>query len=168
MESPVDLRARFGRGEAEPSGEADGQPACAAQFRVRSFNFGQHWRTPEVREVGYRLDVPVAFVADLLDRNLPEYVADCIAHPDSTPLEAALRVQGWPDSRRILNDPSLRPLALEWFGLDCLSEWLGHGDPESAPGYVVNTIASVERRGGEVRFQGVARTAGRPVMYQDV
>ncbi|MDY3556526.1 hypothetical protein R5W24_005692 [Gemmata sp. JC717] len=162
------IRARFGHEETDLNGEVEGRPTRPAQFRVRSLNFGQHWRTPGVREVSYRLAVPVSFVADLMSRELSDYVADCIAHPDTTPLEAALRFRSWPDAEQILADPEVCGLALEWFEHDCLLAWLGDGDLGEVPGYVINTIASAERRGDAVRFAGTARAAGQPVRYQDV
>ena len=167
VEAPLAVRARFGHTEADPCGEADGLPIRASQLRVRAMNFGQHWRTVGVREVGYRVGVPVAFVVDRLDRELPDYVADCIAHPDTTPLESALRARGWPAAGPILDDPEVCGLALEWFGHDCLLGWLGDGEHEDAPGFVINSIESAGRRGGVVWFVGSGRAAGQKVRYQD-
>lgn len=148
--------------------EIEGLPGHAAQLSVRSFNFGQHWRTPEVREVSYSITLPLAFVAHLLDRELPGYVADCIACPVTDPLEDALRRREWPAVELILDDPELCPLALSWFAHDCLIEWLGDGEPKEAPGYVVNTVDLSERQDAMVRFTGTARATGQAVQYQDV
>jgi hypothetical protein len=168
VESPAAIRGRFGHRGAEPIGEAESRPVNAAQLSVRSMNFGQHWRTPGVREVRYSVMLPLAFVADLLGRELPEYVEDCIKFPDSTPLEAALRRSLWPGAGQILDDPELCALALNWFAHDCLLEWFGDGEPEGAAGYVINTVDLSERQGNAVRFAGAARPAGQPVQYQDV
>jgi hypothetical protein len=167
VEAPATVRGRFGHREVKPTGEADGRPVKADQLRVRSMNFGQHWRTPEVREVRYGLTMPVAFVAHLLRRELPEYIQDCIKFPGSEPLEAGLRRKEWPDADQILDDPELCALALKWIAHGCLLEWLGDGEPEESPGYVINTVDLSERQGAVVRFAGTARAADQPVKYQD-
>jgi hypothetical protein len=131
-------------------------------------NFGQHWRTPGICDVRYGVTLPLAFVASVLSRELPEYVRDCLACPGSDPFEVALRDRQWPDARPVLDDAELCRLALDWFGLDSLREWLGDGEPGEEPGYVINAITSAERRGDAVRFAGAARSASQWVQYQDV
>jgi hypothetical protein len=168
VELPAAIRRRFGHSDADSAGEAEGRPVNATQLRIRSVNFGQHWRTPGGREVSYSVLLPLAFVADLLQQELPEYVDDCIKFPDSTPLEAALRRSQWPSTAQILDDPELCALALSWFAHDCLLKWFGDGKPEGAENYVINTVDLSERQGDAVRFAGVARAAGQPVQYQDV
>jgi hypothetical protein len=168
VEAPELIRGRFGRSETVTDGEAEGRPVRAAQVSVRSFNFGQHWRTPGVRNVRYSITLPLAFVEKMLRRALPEYVEDCIEFPDDDPLETALRRNEWPETGEILDDPQLCALALEWIAHDCLFEWLGDGEPKESPGYVLNTVDMAERQGNEVRFAGSGRAAGQVVKYQDV
>jgi len=55
-----------------------------------------------------------------------------------------------------------------WIAHDSLLEWLGDGEPEAAPGYVINTVDLLVRQGEVVRFSGTARAAGQSVRYQDV
>jgi hypothetical protein len=167
VEAPAAVRRRFGHSDAGPAGEAEGRQVKAAQFSVRSFNFGQHWRTPGVRDVHYSVTIPLAFVAHVLRRELPEYVEDCIKFPDTGALDTGLRGKQWPEAGQILDDPELCALALNWIAHDCLLEWLGDGEPEEAPGYVINTVELSERQAGAVRFAGTARAAGQPVQYQD-
>ncbi|MFO0797996.1 MAG: hypothetical protein U0804_10995 [Gemmataceae bacterium] len=168
MEPPAAVRQRFGASEDGFAAEAEGRPARAAQLRVRSFNFGQYWRTPEVREVSYSVTVPLAFVTHLLARELPEYIKDWIACPETGTLEDALRRRQWPAAEQIFDDPELCPLALNWFAHDCLIEWLGDGEPQESPGYVINTVERAERQETAVQFAGTARAVGQPVRYQDV
>jgi hypothetical protein len=168
VEAPAVIRERFGHNEAEPIGEADGRPVRAAQFSVRSFNFGQHWRTLGLRTVHYSFTIPLAFVANVLSGSLPAYVEDCIQFPDDDPLEAALRRREWPETGQILDDSELCGLALKWIAHDCLIAWLGDGEPKESPGYVINTVEIAERQGDAVRFAGSGRPAGQAVKYQDV
>ena len=168
MEAPAVVRGRFGHTDAEFSGEADGRPVKPAQLRIRSMNFGQHWRTPGVRDVRYSLTIPLAFVAYLLKRELPAYVEDCVQFPSAEALEAGLRHGTWPAAEQILDDPELCSLALAWIAHDCLLEWVGDGEPEETPGFVLNTVEISERQGNMVRFAGTARLAGQRVQYQDV
>jgi hypothetical protein len=168
LEAPGAIRGRFGLTGAAPCGEADGQSVKGAQLRVRSMNFGQRWRTPGLHSIRYAIRLPLAFVVDVLKRELPEYVQDCIRFPDGDPLEAGLRRKSWPEGGQVLDDPDLCALALHWIAHDCLLEWLGGGEPEESPGYVINTVELSERDGEAVRFAGTARLAGQPVQYQDV
>jgi hypothetical protein len=121
-----------------------------------------------VRDVRYSVTLPLAFVAQVLRRALPEYVEDCIKFPGTGALEAGLRRRQWPEAGQILDDPELCALALTWIAHECLLEWLGDGEPEEAPGYVINTVELSERQGCAVRFAGIARATGQPVQYQDV
>lgn len=168
MEAPAVVRGRFGHTEAESIGEAGRRPIKAAQLRVRSMNFGQHWRTPGVRDVRYSVRMPLAFVAYLLKKELPEYVEDCVKFPSEEALEVGLRRSEWPEAAQILDDPGLCSLALAWIAHDCLLEWLGDGEPKETPGFVLNTVELSEREGEMVRFVGTARQAGQPVQFQDV
>jgi hypothetical protein len=88
--------------------------------------------------------------------------------PGDDAFEAALRQMEWPGTKRILDDPDLCALAINWIAHDCLLEWVGGGEPEEGPGYVINTIELAERQVDGVRLAGTARVAGQPVQYQDV
>ncbi len=165
---PAVVRGQFGHAGDKPSGEADGQPVRASQLRVRSMNFGQHWRTPGVLDVSYSVTIPIAFVAYLLKRELPEYIEDCVKFPGGDPLEVILRSNEWPEAEQILNSPELCSLTLAWIAHDCLLEWLGDGELEETPGFVLNTVELSERQGEIVQFTGAARQVGQPVLYQDI
>jgi hypothetical protein len=121
-----------------------------------------------MRDVRYSVALPLAFVAHVLKRELPEYIEDCIEFPGADPLEAGLRRKQWPEAEQVLDDPELCALALSWIAHDCLLEWLGAAAPEESPGYVINTVELAERQEDVVRFAGTARSAGQPVHYQDV
>jgi hypothetical protein len=154
--------------EADLIGEADGLPVHAAQLRVRSMNFGQHWRTLGVRDVRYNVTIPLAFVAHLLRRELQGYIEDCLKFPGAEPLEVSLRRMEWPETGQVLDDPELCALALRWIAHECLLEWLGDGDPEESPGFVINTVEVAKRQGEAVQLAGAARPAELPVQFQDV
>jgi hypothetical protein len=167
MQELTDIRFRFGWLEDSPIGWADDQLIRASQVSLRSMNFGQHWRTPTILEVGYCLHIPLAFIADVFARELPDYIEDAIRFPGDDTFEAALRNRHWPAAKTILADAELCPLALQYFGHEILLAWLGDGEPCEAPGYIINTIERCSRFDQFVEFRGRARKAGQKVAYQD-
>jgi hypothetical protein len=130
-------------------------------------NFGQHWRTPGIVEVDYHVELPRAFLRDLLARELPAYVEDCKLHPWTDRFEVALRSAAWPDVAPVLDDSELRVLALRYYASDLLSEWLGGGNVDEH-GYVLNTIDDVGFRDDLCWVRGRGRRWQARVKYQDV
>lgn len=167
MEMPTALRARFGWLPERACGTADGAPVRAGQLTLRTMNFGQHWRTEGVEEVEYTVVVPIALLAEELEREHPGYVEDCIAHPADDPYEVAQRERGWPSPAEMLADAELLRMSAEHYGVELLGGWLGDGPPPEEPGFVINTAALLGIGGGLLRFGGRARRAGPPVRYQD-
>lgn len=150
----------------------DGQPLLVPieAISLRTFNFRQHWRTEGVPEVSYRVEIPLAFALEELERQLPEFVDDSIRFPDDDPLplETALRDADWPPPATVLSDPTLAPLALDWYAYDLLAAWFGCGEPSAQPGFVLNTIDGLGiTDDGRAWFDGRGRRAGIPVRYQD-
>lgn len=168
MEPASVRRSRFGHSEAAVIGEADGLPVRAAQLRVRAMNFNQHWQTPGVREVRYRIVLPQTFITDLLSREWPDYVADGQAFPSDDALSVALAQRGWPDVEQVLAEPTLCALACNWFAHDFILGWLADGAMSEQPGYVLNTVEFLAHEGAVLAFTGTARTADQTVQYQDV
>ncbi|MCW8137957.1 MAG: hypothetical protein KIT58_03540 [Planctomycetota bacterium] len=150
---------------------ADGRSIRLEQLGVREFNFGQHWRTPGVRNVEYETVLPLCLAEDFLSRQLPDFVRDSQEHPDDHPLEVALRAAGWPGAREVLGTPALASPALEFFGHDLLLAWAGWS-PAEGVGFIANTIDAIEVWGGCVTLRGKARPAEPPTpgtrfAYQD-
>lgn len=175
METPAGLRARLGWPEDRACGTADGRPVCPAQLKLRAMNFGQHWRTEGIEEVEYSLLVPLAVLAEEMDREHADYVADSMAHPSDDAYEQAQRERGWPSVRAMLADAELLRMSAGWYGLEVLARWLGHAWPDGAlpteetPWFVLNTADFQGREGDLLRFGGRARRAGvMDVRYQDV
>lgn len=174
MEAPAELRARLGWPEDRVCGTADGQPVRPAQLKLRLMNFGQHWRTEGIAEVGYTLLVPLAVLAEEMEREHPDFVDDSVAHPSDNTYERALRERGWPTVAHILDDPELLRMSVEWYGVEVLSRWIGNAWPNDGPtverpGFVLNTADFQAREGDLLRFAGRARQAGvMDVRYQDV
>ena len=80
---------------------------------VRPMNFGQHWRTAGVQELGYELTLPISALRDVLESELDQIVADAKKFPDDDDeFEIALRHQNWPSVGKIVEDPALQQLAL--------------------------------------------------------
>lgn len=78
----------------------------ASQLRVRSMNFGQHWRTPGVLDVSYSVTIPMAFVAYLLKRELPDRFQD-VWFLVGTHWKLSSAAISWPEAEQILNSPGL-------------------------------------------------------------
>lgn len=174
MELPAALRARLGWPEDRVCGTAGGWPVCPAQLKMRTMNFGQHWRTEGIEEVDYDLVLPLAVLAEEMEREHPAFVEDSVAHPSDDAYEQALRERGWPAAAEILDDVFLLPMAAEWYSLELLGRWIGDGWAQGGPAaerpwFVLNTATFLAREGALLRFAGRARQAGvMDVRYQDV
>lgn len=132
-------------------------------------NFGQHWRTPDIREVSYSVEIPHAFWLYVVERELPEIIEDAQKFPDDdNELDAALRLRGFPATIDEKTALELAPVLVRHFAHDLLLEWLGDGPPDALPGWVINTIDAIAIEIDRVRLTGVARTNEIPVRYQDV
>lgn len=133
-------------------------------------NFGQHWRTEGIVEVDYRVELPRAFLFDILSRDLPEYIDDCQKHPDPDDrLDRALRGANWPSALEVMERPELTQFFAEYLADDLLAHWFSAGPPAREPGYVLNTVDRVGIADDRViTLEGKARTTEIPVRYQDV
>lgn len=169
MEMPPQIRARLGWPPERVCGTTDGQPVRPGQLTRRMMNFGQHWRTEGIEEVDYSIRLPLAFLREMMEREHPEFVADSLQHPDpDDPYEAAQRERGWPSVPRMLDDPELRRMSVDFYVGELLTWWLGdNGPPAETPGYVLNTVEYAGRDGDCILLTGRARRADRPVRYQD-
>jgi hypothetical protein len=167
MEDPSAVRARFTSGRSWAC-SADGEPVDASRLSVRSFNFGQHWRTAGIVDVGCTVEVPRAFAVEVIAATLNGYVEDYRQFPGDDPLEAALRAKGWPGAEAIVADPALHGEMFAAWGHEMLLVWLGDLETRDTPGWVINTLESGTVAGDVVTLRCTARRAGHPVRYQDV
>lgn len=167
VESPVVVRARYPE-VTGASCAAEGARVVPERLSVRSMNFGQHWRTPGVVDVDYRVELPRRFLRDVLARELPGYVDDCLKFPDDDPFEVALRARGLPGAEGVAADEALCREALWYFARDLLVEWLGDGWPDEEPGWVLNTVDRVGVLEGVCWVEGRCRRSQAGVKYQDV
>ena len=160
--------------ESNPNGafagrfSVDGQLIDSSQLTVRSMNFGQHWRTPNVVDYSYSVSLPKEFFVKTLITELPELVTDCQLHPNfDEPFENALRAADWPDAHAVSASVELAAMALKWFAHDMLLDWFGDGRPQRSPAFVINTIDSLSFHGPHPNIVGKARSANVAVQYQD-
>lgn len=169
MEMPPAVRARHGWPPERPCGTADGRPVRPGQLTRRMMNFGQHWRTEGVEEVDYTIRLPLAYLREMMEREHGDYVADSVAHPEpDDAYERAQRERGWPSVPRMLEDPELLRMSVDFYAGDLLTWWLGDdGPPAESPGFVINTVRFEGLEGGMLLLSGRARRADRPVRYQD-
>ena len=167
MEFGAALRARY-PDAANCACVIDGQNRPPERVSKRTMNFGQHWRTAGVVDVGYRIELPRAFLFDLLSRDLPELIADCKAHPDpECTLDGTLRAANWPDAGEVMRRPELTQFFAEYLAGALLLHWFGDGEREG--GFVLNTVDRVHVTGERaITLEGKARASGAPVRHQDV
>jgi hypothetical protein len=161
------LRNRFS-GTAICRCEAEGVVLEPKSFRVRTMNFGQRWRTPEIVDVRYTIEVPLDYVCEFLATPLRDYREDAELHPDvDDDLECALRAGNWPSAEGALSQPTLFPLLLDFWAHDILLQWLGDPGPPTEPGFIVNTATTFDHVPHGIRIGGKCRRSGLPVLYQD-
>ena len=164
----AELRARYPEA-ARCVCTAEGERVPADAFRVRTMNFGQHWRTPGIVDVPYRAEIPAAFLRDMARRELPQWMEDAREFPDDDEeMDAALREAGWPAPDDAVADPRLASLIAEQFAYDLLAEWFDAGRPDLAPGWLLNTVDAVSLEADAVVIGGRARRADVPGVYQDL
>jgi hypothetical protein len=118
---------------------------------VRSMNFGQPWRSPDVQEISYSLELPMAFFLALLEEQLPDLIADTRLHPDpADALDLALRSAGFPSAAEAMAIPALAQELARFFAHEALLRSLGDGGHR----YVLNTIERVDVRPAGIGIEG--------------
>jgi len=156
------VRARFGWLPERPCATVGGAPYRAAQLSVTGQGFGDFRHAAGLARAEYAVELPVAFLLEMMEREHPDYVSDARAFPDpDEPFERAQRERGWPAPRDMLADPVLLPLALAYYGHDLLVYWLGYGQPAEQPGWVAHSITHLARVDETVVIGGIALEAGR-------
>jgi len=136
---------------------------------VRSMNFGQHWRTPNVAEVSYAVEIPLEFFVALLDEQLPSLVEDTRQFPDEeSSLDRAIAAATFSNAVEALRDRVLANELAQFYAHEVLLRWLGDGPPDVEPGFVLNTIERVVIEPDAILLEGTGRRSGIPVVYQDV
>ncbi len=148
---------------------AEGIGVDPERLSLRSMNFGQHWRTPQIEDVPYSVEIPFDYFVAFLRENLPEHIRDLQAHGDFVfPFERMLESAGWPSAEAAAQNPGLAAALADYYGHDLLLHWLGDGPPDREPGYVLNTITEISRSPAGMKLAGSARRSGIPVRYQDL
>lgn len=156
------VRARFGYPPERPCATVDGVRYRAAQMSVTGQGFGDFRHAAGLPRAAYSVELPVAFLLEMMEREHPAYVADAREFPDpDEPFEQAQRERGWPAPGDMLADPVLLPLALAYYDHDLLVYWLGCGQPAERPGWVAHSITHRALANGTVVIGGVALPAGR-------
>ncbi|MBO3697630.1 hypothetical protein [Roseivirga sp. E12] len=149
----------------------DGTELAPEDMRIRSMNFGQHWRTEGVENFPYEAKIPLAFVIDYLNTQLEEYVEDAIADPDEDDeMDNLLKAYGWStDAENLLSNTSerLKDLLMDFFAFDMLIHWYCDGQaPDN--GAMINSFERFSIDGDYLIITGQCRKSGFPVRYQDI
>jgi hypothetical protein len=130
-------------------------------------NFGQHWRSPVVVSVPFRIEAPIELVIERLHADVQEWVDDARADPDpNDALEAVFRDRNWPTAKNALVDPDVMKVAAETFGFALLISFLGDGDLPATQ-FKLNSIGSLEVQESIVVLSGLAAPIRNLVAYQD-
>lgn len=164
MEEPAALRARLGHPPERPCATVGGERVRGTQLACTLQGFGdfRYADAAGLPRAEYTVEVPVAFLLEMMEREHPDYVADSLAHPDPDDVyEQAQRERGWPPPARMLADAVLLPMTLEHYAHDLLVHWLGDGQPPERPGWVAHSITHHALVDGTVRIGGIALPAGR-------
>ncbi len=150
--------------------QMDGSVLTPEDISIRSMNFGQHWRTEGIRNFPYQVSIPLNYVIDYLNTQLPEYIEDAFADRDEEDeLDNLLMAYGWSkDAKTLLleTNNTLRDLLLDFFAFDILLHWYSDG-PVSDGGAIINTHDQFSIEGDYLIITGVCRKSGVPVRYQD-
>ena len=147
-----------------------GQTVVVEQLKIRTMNFGQHWRGEGVQSLPFEIELPIKFGIDIIEWQLPSYIEDSKQYPDLEDLmEGLLRHEGWPEDGSYLlreGPEVLRQLLLEYFAHEMLLQWFGDGDLQ-AHGFVLNTCDEVYISGDHILISGQCRASGTSSAYQD-
>lgn len=168
-EKPSSIRARH-LGTPNLVYEVDATPYPPTAIAVRTMNFGQHWRTPNVDIHQYRVELPRSLLAEVLDTELADIVDDSRRFPPTPDedFESALASASWPTPQAVSTDFMLENLALAYFALDRLGHWFGDGLPEGRPGVILNTVESTGLAVDRCWVAGTCAFAANLRAYQDL
>lgn len=148
-----------------------GKALRAEEVRIRAMNYGQHWRTEGIESLDYKIELPLPYVQDFLNSQLPEYISEAkIDHDKEDELDGLLKVFGWPDdAERILTNTSKRlvDLLLDFFAFEMLLHWYSDG-PAPDGGAVINSHNQFNVVDDHLIILGKCRKSDKPVRYQDV
>ena len=147
-----------------------GTTVSIERLKVRTMNFGQHWRGEAVISLPYTFKLPLQLAIDIVNWLLPEYVEDSKEYPDPEDLmEQLLKQEGWnTDGQYLLTEGPelLRQMLIEYYAHDMLMQWIGDGSLEQ-DGYVINSCDLVEIHGDQLVIEGKCRASGTSAVYQD-
>lgn len=164
--TPETIRSRYQKGHYAVEGKA----VEVDQIKVRSVNFGQPWRGEEVENLPYEIKLPLQLAIDIINWQLPDYVADARQFPDEQSLlDRLLAESGWiTDAEQLMKTGSelLRQMVLEEYAHEMISQWFGDGQL-SKEGYVLNSCNEVGLEDEFINIKGYCRKTGSSSAYQD-
>ena len=164
--SPQSIRSRYSAGQYFIEGKA----REVGQIKVRTMNFGQHWRGEEVESIPYQIDLPVQLAIDIINWQLPEYAKDSQEHFDEDSLiDQLLKENDWKtDGHWLMTEGPelLRQMVVEEFAHEMILQWFGDG-PTETDGYVLNSCNQTELIDQVLRITGYCRKTSTSSAYQD-
>jgi hypothetical protein len=137
---------------------------------VRTFNFGQHWRSKDIVEGLFSLDIPIFNVHDYLHTQYSSLIQFCYDEKrvrkdpnDVTDIEREFEKQGYPENYdQIRARPNefqqLIYLIVDWLQVEILGHFVGDkNNPGKIPTYAINSISAFRIESEKVSFAGVCR-----------
>ncbi len=149
----------------------EANPLEPEHLKVRAMNFGQHWRTEGIQNLDYQVHLPLHYVYDFLNSQLPEYILEAKTDRDEEDeLDGLLEAFGWSDDAENLltNGPKrLTDLLLDFYAFEMLLHWYSDGHAPDGGG-VINSHDQFEIVNDHLIIRGKCRKSDKPVRYQDV
>jgi len=164
--TPEIIRNRYQKGHYEVAGKL----VAVDRIKVRSMNFGQPWRGEEVENIAYEIKLHLQLATDIINWQLPDYVADARQFPDEQNLlDRLLAESGWiSNAEQLMKTGSelLRQMVLEEYVHEMISQWFGDGQL-SKDGYVLNSCNEVGLENEFIIIKGYCRNTASSSAYQD-
>ncbi|OEK00634.1 hypothetical protein BFP97_03545 [Roseivirga sp. 4D4] len=157
--------------KVESSQFIQGNAMRADDLRIRAMNYGQHWRTEGIQSIDYEVRLPLSYVYDFLNSELPEYIMEAKTDRDEEDeLDGLLEAFGWSDdAANLLMNGSKRlvDLLLDFYAFEMLLHWYSDGQAPDGGG-VINAHDQFKIENDHLIIKGKCRKSDRPVRYQDV
>jgi hypothetical protein len=142
-----------------------------SKAKVRALNFGQHWRSANIREFNYKLLLDNEVYVDFLINHWTDFLDDALSFRDSEfDIDVLIRKFNYPEADKILSDINFYiDIVNELFeisGHDILLSYLGDSISNENH-WVINTIDNIEFENEYFILTGRCRNNENVTAFQD-
>ena len=149
----------------------DGKLQNIDAFTVRNMNFGQNWRSVNVKNRIYSLEIGVVLFNEVFSNRLLELISDAIEYPeDKTEVENKLELLGWPTDVEVLNENQvLKEMFINSMDLDFLNDLEMKIIRKVKPSWVLNSVQDITllEKDKKVLITGCCASLQSLSTYQD-